>query len=46
MLISLLEYEEKNDYFNLTTTNRREFQIWVESLLDRDFEKAIEDIKE
>ena len=36
MLISLIEYEEKNDYFNLTTTDRREFQIWVESLLDNE----------
>lgn len=32
LLNELLEIEEKNDIGNLTSTNRREFQQWVEDL--------------
>ena len=32
LLNELLEIEEKNDIGNLTTTDRREFQQWVEDL--------------
>ena len=32
LLNELLEIEEKNDIGNLTSTDRREFQQWVEDL--------------
>ena len=34
LLNTLLEIEEKNDIGNLTRTDRREFQQWVEDLID------------
>ena len=35
-LKDLLNIEEKNDIFNLTRKERREFQIWVKNLLEKE----------
>ena len=35
-LEELLNIEEKNDIFNLTRKERREFQIWVKNLLEKE----------
>lgn len=34
MLRELVTFEEKTDYFGLTTSERREFQLWVEEVLE------------
>lgn len=46
LLNELLEIEEKNDIGNLTSTDRREFQQWVEDLEQESvFDKIKAEIK-